>query len=300
MLAQRAAMNGTQKVYWASSGTSGLDLYSALGSPTIATHYTLIVPASVILGRQEPDLDDMSRLLPTIDATGFPSGSFGTWLIFGRVLGGGGRGLDGGDGGPATGAGAGAGGGAGYPAGTGGAAGDDGFGGAGSVSGGDDGDDTSISGTSPAGGSAGTSTFLGAADCWNAGQWGIDEFLGSTEFVNQLGYTLDLFYSFPAPIIESGGDAARSDHDVTVWVGPSARLWSGGGAGVPGYQGQSATASNIGEGGTAPGVDQAFANETGTQNFDGGESGYAIRLTGGASAQVGGNTGSDFVKGTVG
>lgn len=297
MLASRIATGSPTQ--FVTSGTSGVDVAALFGSPSGPIAYTLIVEAGVIVGRQSPLASTSeSRLAPTLDATGLHQDSIGLWLIDGYVLGGGGRGLNGGDrvAGPAGEAGGGAGGGAGYPAGTAGVAGDDGAGGAGGATAGAAGDDTSISGTSPAGGAAGTSSWLVSPSLvWNDTDWALDFTLSWWGVATQLGHTLS---ATPEAVIESGGDAARTNHDVQIVLGSSARLWGGGGAGVPGYRGI-APDSNPGDDGTAPGVDQAFASETGTQLLTGGESGYAVRLSSGAAATLSGNTGSAFVKGSV-
>lgn len=295
MLAARVATGNRTALVTPS--TTGVDVAALFGSPAGPIAYTLIVPAGVAVGRQAADTANPSKLLPTLDATGFHADSVGVWIVNGYVLGGGGRGASGGNWDITNGAGGGAGGGAGYPAGTGGDPGDDGVGGGTGVTAGAAGDDTSISGSSPSGGAPGTSVFGALDDRWDVINWGLNLDGTVTGLANELGYTLT---GVSTALIESGGDAAITNHDVFVSIGSTGRLWGGGGAGVPGYRNSVLSGENPGDAGTAPGVDQAFTNETGANPFTGGLSGYAIRLTSGASAAVSGFTGSAYLKGTVG
>ena len=264
-----AIMGGLTAV--AVDGTTGMNLFTIFGSPSDPIRYKLVIPAAVKLGNLAPT--------STILADGLHADSIGTYIIDGYLLGGGGNGWDGGiDATDAVGGGAGAGGGAGFPAGTAGAA------GGGTATGGTAGDDTSVSGLSPAGGAAGTNDQHGIHVHWDEPEYGVAHPSVAT-----------------AP---NAGDAIRTNHQIHIQIGDSGRLWGGGAPGIPGYYAHFIVfvGSNPGEPGMAPGVDQAFANQVSNQQIVGANGGYAVRLISGAPTPtyLNSNTGTDFIKGTVG
>lgn len=68
--------------------TADVDLHALFGSPSIDIKYTLVIPSGVTVSSS-------ASTTPSLDATGFTTGTIGTWVVDGDITGAGGAGGDG-------------------------------------------------------------------------------------------------------------------------------------------------------------------------------------------------------------